>query len=90
MPMYTEVQISQWEHQVLETGETSYVVQNCGRNYPEQDGVLTVHKSTGKEDPHFLHLVTRFAKPNVGKEHFKVICVRAKWSLERAFKGKKH
>lgn len=25
MPLYTEVQISQWEHKVLETGETSYV-----------------------------------------------------------------
>lgn len=38
MPSYTKVQISQWEHKVLETGEASYVLQNCGRNHAGQDG----------------------------------------------------
>lgn len=40
-PLYTKVRIPQWEQQIRETGEASYIAPNCGRNHLGQEQVLT-------------------------------------------------
>lgn len=58
MPLYTEVQISQWEHKVPETGETHYVTQNCG--------VLTIYLQ--------IHGEGRAIFPSFGHPICKALC----------------